>query len=55
MELNQAREVIRQAIEAGLRAGVYSLNDINTIIQAMSKIESVDEIQFGGTETEVAY
>lgn len=50
MELKQAKEVISQAIDAALKSGVYNLSDVKVIIQALSKIDSVDDIKFEKVE-----
>lgn len=46
MELNQAKEIIRQAINAATLKGCYSVDDMDLIIQALKKINSVQDIEF---------
>lgn len=46
MELNQAKAIISQAINAALLKGCYSLEDMQLIIQALEKINEMPEVEF---------
>ena len=47
MELKDAKKIIEQAINAGLLKGVYSLEDAKVIIQALDKLNSQPDVEFG--------
>lgn len=47
MELSQAKQIINSAIDIALKKGCYSLGDVQSIIQALEKINSMDDIEFG--------
>lgn len=46
MELNQAKEIIDQAINAALLKGCYSLKDMQLIIPALEKINEMPDVEF---------
>lgn len=46
MELNQAKAIISQAINAALLKGCYSLDDMKVIIQALEKINEMPDVEF---------
>jgi hypothetical protein len=48
MELNQAQDIIVQAINAATLKGVYSINDMINIIAALQKLKNVQDIEFVG-------
>lgn len=43
MTLEQARQVLESAINAGLLKGVYTLQDTNTILQALQVLYTLEE------------
>lgn len=47
MELNQAKEVISQAIDVAIRKGCYTLTEAQAIIRALDKISQTHDIEFG--------
>jgi hypothetical protein len=47
MELNQAKQIINSAIDVALQKGCYSLADAQAIIQALEKINGLDDVEFG--------
>ena len=47
MELSQAKEVINQAIDLAIRKGCYGIADAQAIIQALEKIDGLDDVEFG--------
>jgi len=47
MELIQAKQLINSAIDIALQKGCYSLADAQAIIQALEKINGLDDIEFG--------
>jgi hypothetical protein len=46
VELEKAKEVLNQAIDGAFKAGVYNLGDADLIVQALKKINSLDDIEF---------
>jgi hypothetical protein len=46
MELSQAKQIINSAIDVAIQKGCYSLADVQAVIQALEKINSVDDIEF---------
>ena len=44
MDKNQAIQILVQALEASAKAGVFSLTDASTIVQAINKINELVEI-----------
>jgi hypothetical protein len=48
MELNQAKQIIFEAINAATLKGVYNVNDMVNIVEALKKLESIQDIEFVG-------
>jgi ACT domain-containing protein len=48
MELDQAKDIIVQAINAATLKGVYNVNDMVNIIEALKKLETVQDVEFVG-------
>jgi hypothetical protein len=46
VELSQAKQIINSAIDIAIQKGCYSLGDVQAVIQALEKINSVDDIEF---------
>jgi hypothetical protein len=44
MDKDQAIKVLIQALEAAAKAGVFSLGDASTIVQAINKVNELIEI-----------
>ena len=44
MDKNQAIQILVQALEASAKAGVFSLSDAATIVQAINKVNELVEI-----------
>lgn len=47
MELNQAKEILNQAINIAIQKGCFNLNEVEAIIPALAKINGLDDIEFG--------
>jgi len=47
MNLDQAKQVINQAIDIAIQKGCFNLNDTTQIIQALQKINELDDVKFG--------
>lgn len=43
MNLEQAKQVLEAAINAGLLKGVYTLQDTSTILQALQVLHTIEE------------
>lgn len=52
MELNQAKQIISEAMNVAIKSGCFGLLDVQQIIHAMEKINEIPEIEFGRIETE---
>ena len=50
MELQNAKEIVNSAISIAMQKGCFKLQENQAIIQALEKINSVDDIQFGEIE-----
>ena len=46
MELSQAKEIIKSAIDIAVQKGCFNINDVVTIAEALKKIESMQDIEF---------
>lgn len=44
MDKNQAIQILVQALEASAKAGVFSLSDAATIVEAIKKVNELVEI-----------
>ena len=47
MELQDAKQTIKNAIDIAVQKGCYSLDDTATIIKALEKLLNLDDVQFG--------
>ena len=47
MELQNAKEIINQAINVAIQKGCYNLEETQAIIHALEKINDLDDVQFG--------
>ena len=47
MELQNAKEIINQAINVAIQKGCYNLDETQAIIHALEKINSLDDVEFG--------
>jgi hypothetical protein len=47
MELNQAKEIINQAIDIAVKKGCFGLSEMQAIIPALIKIQGLEDVQFG--------
>lgn len=51
MELKQAKEIVNQAIDVAVKKGCYSLIEMEAIIGALTKINGLDDVEFGEITT----
>ena len=47
MELQNAKEIVNQAINVAIQKGCYNLEETQAIIHALEKINGLDDVQFG--------
>lgn len=47
MELQESKITIKNAIDIAVQKGCYSLDDTATIIKALEKFLSMDDVEFG--------
>ena len=48
MELNKAKQIIFEAINAATLKGVYNVNDMVNIVEALKKLETIQDVEFVG-------
>jgi hypothetical protein len=46
MELQNAKQVLVEALDIALKKGCYGLNEVNNIVKALDKILELDDIKF---------
>lgn len=47
MELKQALEIVNQAVNVALQKGCFNLNETQAIIEALVKLNSQPDVEFG--------
>ena len=50
MELQNAKEIVNSAISIAMQKGCFTLGENQAIIQALEKLNSVQDIEFGEVE-----
>ena len=51
MELNQAKQIISEAMNVAIKSGCFNLLDVQQIVKALEKINEMPDIQFDQVET----
>jgi hypothetical protein len=46
LELKQAKEILKNALNVSVQKGCFSIDDVAVIIEALKTIEIVQDIQF---------
>ena len=46
MELKQAKEILKNALNVAVQKGCFSIDDVAVIIEALKKIESIQDVEF---------
>jgi len=46
LELKQAKEILKNALNVAVQKGCFSIEDVAVIIEALKTIEIVQDIQF---------
>lgn len=47
MELKEAKEILNQAINIAIQKGCFSLDQVQAILPALTKINGLDDVEFG--------
>ena len=46
MELENAKQILVEALDIAIKKGCYGLNEVNNIVKALDKILEIDDIKF---------
>ena len=46
MDLKSSKEIVNQAINIAIQKGCFNLTEVQTIIEALKKIEGLQDIEF---------
>jgi len=52
VELKQAKEIVKNALNVSVQKGCFSIEDVAVIIEALKKIESIQDVEFIPNESE---
>ena len=47
MKLDEAKSIIAEALNMGVKAGIYDLAAVDTILAAIKKINEMPDVEFG--------
>jgi hypothetical protein len=50
VELKQAKEILKNALNVSVQKGCFSIDDVAVIIEALKKIESMQDVEFIANE-----
>ena len=50
MELQQAKEIINQAVNVAIQKGCFNLEEVQAIIHALEKVNGLSDVEFGAIE-----
>jgi hypothetical protein len=50
MELQQAKEIINQAVNVAILKGCFNLEEAQAIIHALEKVNGLSDVEFGEME-----
>jgi ACT domain-containing protein len=51
VELKQAKEILKNALNVAVQKGCFSIEDVAVIIEALKKIETIQDVEFIANET----
>ena len=51
MELIEAKQILKNALNVSVQKGCFSIDDVAVIIEALKKIESIQDVEFIPNET----
>jgi predicted transport protein len=51
VELKQAKEILKNALNVAVQKGCFSIDDVGVIIEALKKIETIQNVEFIPNET----
>jgi hypothetical protein len=54
VELKQAKEILKNALNLAVQKGCFSIDDVGFIIEALKKIETIQDVEFIPNETKAA-
>jgi len=52
VELKQAKEIVKNALNVSVQKGCFAIEDVAVIIEALKKIESIQDVEFIPNESE---
>jgi hypothetical protein len=47
MELKEAKSILITAVDMGVKAGIYSLENVEAILAALKKVNEMPDVEFG--------
>jgi ACT domain-containing protein len=51
VELIEAKQILKNALNVSVQKGCFSIDDVAVIIEALKKIESIQDVEFIPNET----
>jgi ACT domain-containing protein len=51
VELKQAKQILKNALNVSVQKGCFSIDDVALIIEALKKIETIKDVEFIANET----
>jgi hypothetical protein len=52
VDLKQAKEILKNALNVAVQKGCFSIDDVAVIIEALKKIEAIQDVEFIPNETD---
>ena len=52
MELKQAKEILKNALNVAVQKGCFGIEDVAVIIEALKKIETIQDVEFIPNQTD---
>jgi predicted transport protein len=46
LELKQAKQIVKNALNVAVQKGCFSIDDVAVIIEALKKIETIQDVEF---------
>jgi ACT domain-containing protein len=51
VELIEAKQILKNALNVSVQKGCFSIDDVAVIIEALKKIETIQDVEFIANET----
>jgi predicted transport protein len=51
LELKQAKEIVKNALNVAVQKGCFGIDDVAVIIEALKKIQTIQDVEFIPNET----